>query len=334
MRFVPRACALVLARATACLACVVAVVPLAAAPLAAGQAPAPVRSAPAPLSLLLWQGDLPPGYVPDDALENADATARTAAYGGIVMSSSFVGYRRRDAAVVHYVALTRGRTEAALLLAHEREAVLRTRDAAPLTLGLAARAGDGAVLAYQARGARGGAWVMAAFSSGPYVTIVGAYAGADEQAALDLVRRFVAVAAARLQGAAARIPLHTPATKAPTRPALRVISLATTTRDRRATDAFRPHSPLYWRAVWQVTSPPHGARETLRETVWQGRKVLYSNSLADAPYNGDNEADDHLLLPGLAPGHYNVTVVVSMGRLSAYATHTFHVVAPRAKTRR
>lgn len=299
------------------------------APLASARAPLPAPPAPDPRSLLLGPGDLPRGYVSDDALENADATARTAAYSASVVSSSFAAYRRRTGAVVHYVALLRGQAGAALVLRREGAAVARTREAAALTL--AGRRGGAPWLAYQQRGTRGAAWVMAARAAGPYVTVVGAYAGEGEQTAIDLVQRLTAVVDARLLAAAARVPAQPPARGAAIRLALRVTALVTTTRDQRAAGVFRPHSTLYWRTMWRIEHPPRGARETVRETVWQGKRVLYSNNLADRPYDGDNEADDHLLLPGLAPGRYNVTVVVWIGRLSAYATRAFRVVAPPAK---
>ena len=182
---------------------------------------------------------------------------------------------------------------------------------------------------------------MAALTAGPYVAVLGAYDKAGEQAAIDALRRLVVIANTRLRLAATRVPDPQPAraSRAPTVPALEVVGLVTTTRDGRASDVFHPRSPLYWRMTWRVKRPPRGARETIRETVWQGKRVFYRNSVTDTPYGGVNEADDHLTLSALAPGHYNVTVVVTIGRLSSYATHTFHVVvllrakrmAPRVK---
>ncbi len=307
--------------------------PLVAAPAATAppSTPPPPAQGLASASLLLAPSDLPPGYISDDALENADATARTGAYGSLIVSSRFAGYRRREGAVVHYVALLHSQAGAALFLAHEAAAVGRTREAAPLTLAVAH--GAGALLAYQQRGTRGEEWVMAAWTAGPYATVMGVYAGEGEQPAIDLLQRLVAVAYARLRIAAARIPAPAPMPATPARPSLRVVTLVTTTRDKRPSDVFRPRSPLYWRALWRVEGPTRGVRETVRETVWQGKKTFYSNSLADMPYSGDNEVDDHLLLANLAPGHYNVTVVVTIGRLSAYATHTFHVSVARATTK-
>jgi hypothetical protein len=56
--------------------------------------------------------------------------------------------------------------------------------------------------------------------------------------------------------------------------------------------------------------------------------VLYRNGLTDRPFGGDNVLRDHLLLRAAAPGTYNVSVSVTIGRLSARATHTFRVIAP------
>ncbi len=294
---------------------------------------------PAPTTLLLTAGDLPPGYLADDAIENADATARTAAYSATIMSSSFGAYRQQDRAVVQYVALLRTRADADAFLTREGAAVDHTSGAARLTLMMGQQAGP--PLAYQQRGARGEEWVMAALTAGPYVAVLGAYDKAGEQAAIDLLRQLVSVAGARLRLAATQAPDPRPARAAPSPivSTLRVIGLVTATRYGRASDVFRPRSPLYWRATWRIERPPHRARETIRETVWQGKRVFYRNSVTDTPYGGVNEADDHLTLSALAPGHYNVTVVVTIGRLSSYATHTFHVVvllrakrmAPRVK---
>jgi hypothetical protein len=304
------------------LACIAAIaIPRA---MTVGAAP-PGAAAPDPSTLLLAPGDLPPGYLRDDAVENADATARTAAYGASIMSSSFAAYRRRDGAVVQHVALLRGRADAATLLAREAAAVGGTHSAARLTI--AVPPGTPTPLAYQQRGTRGELWVMALFAAGPYATVVGAYDKGDEQASIDLVRRLVPMLGARLRAAAGRTPDPTPP-RATARTTLRIVALVTTTRDKRAASTVPPRGTLYWRAVWRIGRPPRGARETVRETVWRGKAVLYSNGFADAPYEGDNEADDHLALPGLAPGRYNVTIAVTVGRLSAGATRAFRVVAP------
>jgi len=287
--------------------------------------PATFATAPTPTTVLLAPSDLPPGYIFDDALENADATARASAYRSLIVSDSFAGYRARTAAIVQYVALLHGRADAAAFMAHEGAAVDHTRGAERLTLSTDARADM--LLAYQQHGTRGEEWVLAVLAAGPYVAVVGVYDRAGEQAAIDVLQRLATILTPRLHAAALRVLTSRARTAAPLGPTLRVVLLATTTRYKRPSDHFRPHSPLYWRAVWRVERPPRGARETVRETVWQGRKVLYSNGLTDRPYEGDNEADDHLLLAGLAPGRYNVTVAVTIGRLSAYATHTFRVIA-------
>jgi len=292
----------------------------------------PVPTPPAPATLLLTAGDLPPGYLADDAIENADATARTAAYSTTVMSSSFSAYRQQDRAVVQYVALLRTRAGATAFLAREGAAVDHTSGAARVTLTTGPQAGPS--LTYQQRGTRGEEWVMAALAAGPYVTVLGAYDKGGEQAAIDTLQQLVVIANTRLRLAATRVPDPQPAkaSPAPTVPALEVFGLVTTTRYGRASDVFHPHSTLYWRAIWRVKRPPRGARETIRETVWQGKRVLYRNGVTDTPYSGVNEADDHLTLPTLAPGYYNVTIAVAIGRLSTQVTHTFHVVAtPPAK---
>jgi hypothetical protein len=297
--------------------------------LAMGTHSRPVPTPPAPSTLLLTAGDLPPGYLVDDALENAEATARTTAYSTTIMSSSFGAYRQRDRAFVQYAALLRTRTDAAAFLTQEGAAVDHTAGAARVTLTTGPRARPS--LAYQQRGARGEEWVMAALAAGPYVAILGAYDKGGEQAAIDALQQFIVIANARLRLAATRVPDPLP-TPAPTAPMLRIAGLVTTTRDGRASDVFHPRSSLYWRTIWRVARLPHQARETIRETVWQGKRMLYRNGVTDTPYNGVNEADDHLTLPALAPGHYNVTIAVTIGRLSAKVTHTFHVVAtPPAK---
>src|SRR2546421_12729110 len=120
--------------------------------LAAAWAPAGGAGAPAPASLLLAPADLPPGYVRDEALENADATARSQAYAALMVASAFLGYRAEHAAVVQYVARLRRRNDAATFLAGERDAVNHSRTVQRLTL--PATYGDPGTLAYQARGSR------------------------------------------------------------------------------------------------------------------------------------------------------------------------------------
>src|SRR5919199_3588022 len=194
--------------------------------LAAGWVPAGGAGAPDPPKLLLAPADLPPGYVRDDALENADATARSQAYAGLIVASAFMGYRAEHAAVVQYVARLRRRADAATFLAGERDAVNHSRAVQRLTL--PATYGDPGTLAYQARGSRGEEWTIVVFAEGPYVTMLGAYNVAGEQAALDEVQQLAALLAARLRAAAARAPdpTPTPVPHAQPRPGLRIITLA------------------------------------------------------------------------------------------------------------
>ena len=137
--------------------------------LVAGWVPAGGAGAPDPGALLLAPADLPPSYVRDDALENADATARSRAYADLIVASAFRGYRTEHAAVVHYVARLQRRAEAATFLAGEGAAVDRWRGAQRLTL--PAAYGDAGTLAYQARGSRGEEWTSVVFAEGPYVTM-------------------------------------------------------------------------------------------------------------------------------------------------------------------
>jgi hypothetical protein len=269
--------------------------------------------------LLLAPRDLPAGYVSDDALENADATARTRAYPDLVAQSAFAGYRGAHAALVQYVARLRSRAAVAPFLAGEGAAVDRTRGAARVTL--AARYGDRPALAYQVRGSRGEEWVVAVFADGPYVAMLGAYDAAGEQRAIDTLQRLAALADARLRAAAAHAPDPAPRPEPP----LRIVSLVTTTRQGRAAGVFRPHSPVSWRVVWRLARVSRGAREMLREWVWRGKTTLYRNSLTDRPFAGDNVLIDGLRLGGVTPGTYDVTV----GRLTARATRAFQVVPAR-----
>ena len=94
---------------------------------------------------------------------------------------------------------------------------------------------------------------------------------------------------------------------------------------------FQPHSAVYWRVVWRVGDVARSMRETLREWVWHGRSLLYSNSLTDRPFSGDNALVDHLQLSGAASGGYSITVSITIDRLSARATHSFQVAAARPK---
>src|SRR5436309_2770772 len=165
---------------------IVIVILLVAGWMPAGSAGTPAPAALlalAPAALLLAPADLPPGYVRDDALEKADATARSQAYADLIVASAFMGYRTEHAAVVQYVARLQRRADATTFLAGERAAVDRSRDTQRLTL--PASYGDAGTLAYQARGSRGEEWTIVVFAEGAYVTMLGAYDAAGEQAALN-----------------------------------------------------------------------------------------------------------------------------------------------------
>jgi hypothetical protein len=299
--------------------------------LAAGWVPARGAGAPDPTALLLAPADLPPGTVRDDALENADATARSQAYADLIVASAFRGYRTEHAAVVQYVARLRRRADATTFLAGERAAVNRSRDTPRLTL--PASYGDAGTLAYQARGSRGKAWTLLVFAEGAYVTMLGAYDAAGEQAALDELQHLAALLDARLRAAAALVPdpTPTPAPRAKPQPGLRILTLATSTQSGHPSSVFQPHSVVYWRVVWRVGDVTRSAHETLREWVWHGRSLLYSNGLTDRPFSGDNALVDHLQLGGAAAGRYSITVSITIGRLSARATRSFQVAAARPK---
>jgi hypothetical protein len=299
--------------------------------LAAGWVPAGGAGAPDPAVLLLAPADLPPDYVRDDALENADATARSQAYADLIVASAFRGYRTEHAAIVQYVARLQRRAEAATFLAGEGAAVARRRDAQRLTL--PAAYGDAGTLAYQARGSRGEEWTIVVFAEGPYVTMLGAYDAAGEQAALDQLQHLAAVLDARLRAAAALAPdpTPTPAPRVRLLPALCILTLTTSTQQGHPSSVFQPHGAVYWRVVWRVGGVARSMRETLREWVWHGRSLLYSNGLIDRPFGGDNALVDHLQLGGAAAGGYSITVSITIGRLSARATRSFQVAAARPK---
>jgi hypothetical protein len=108
-------------------------------------------------------------------------------------------------------------------------------------------------------------------------------------------------------------------------------SLQTRTRQGRPTDLFRPRSAVYWRAVWRVGALPRGARETLRDWVRRGKTLLYSNSVTDRPFGGDNAVVDHLQLHSAVLGRYSVTVAVTIGQRTVRATHDFWVAAAPAQ---
>jgi len=299
--------------------------------LAAGSVPAGGAGAPDPTALLLAPADLPPGYVRDDALENVDASARSQAYADLIVASAFRGYRTEHTAVVQYVARLQRRADATTFLAGEGAAVAHSRDLQRLTL--PAAYGDARTLAYQARGSRGEEWTIVVFAGGSYVTMLGAYDAAGEQAALNQLQHLAALLDARLRGAAALAPdpTPTPAPREKPQPGLRILTLATSTRSGHPSSVFQPHNAVYWRVVWRVGDVARSMRETLREWVWHGRSLLYSNGLTDRPFSGDNALVDHLQLGTAAAGGYSITVSVTIGRLSARATRSFQVVAARPK---
>ena len=295
--------------------------------LAAGWVPAGGAEAPDPAKLLLAPADLPPGYVRDDALENADATARSRAYADLIVASAFRGYRTEHAAVVQYVARLQRRADAMTFLAGERAAVDRSRDTQRLTL--PASYGDAGTLAYQARGSRGKEWTLVVFAEGAYVTMLGVYDAAGEQAALNQLQHLATRLDARLRAAAALAPDPTPTPAPRAKPGLRILTLATSTQSGHPSSVFQPRSAVYWRVVWRVGDVARSARETLREWVWHSRTLLYSNGLTDRPFSGDNALVDHLQLGGAAAGRYSLTVSITIGRLSAHATRSFQVAVAR-----
>jgi len=288
---------------------------------------------PIPATLLLTPADLPPGYVSDDALENADATARNAADAPLVAASAFAGYRGARQAVVEYVALLHRRQDLPAFVAAETAAVAHSHDAARITL--SRTYGDAAMLAYQEHGSHGEKWAVVVFGDGPYAGMVGAYDAAGEQASITLLQEMAVAADRRLRAAALQAPptTSTPPTRPSRRtttgsPAPRIVSLVTITARGRPSDMFRPHSTVYWRALWRIGAVGLNARETLTDTVAArgNATVLYRNGIQDRPFAGDNTAADRLRLNGAAPGSYTVTFTVTIGHATVRATHTFRVV--------
>ncbi len=287
---------------------------------------------PTPATLLLTPADVPPGYVSDDALENADATARNDGDAPLVAASAFAGYRGARQAVVDYVALLHRRQDLPAFVAAETAAVAHSHDAARITL--SRTYGDAAMLAYQEHGSRGEEWAVVVFGDGPYASVVGAYDAAGEQASITLLQGMAVLADRRLRAA----PLPAPSTPAaPTRPsrgtttaspAPRIVSLVTTTGRGRPSDVFRPHGAVYWRALWHIGAVGPNAREMLADTVTArgSATVLYRNGIRDQPFAGDNTATDHLRLNSAAPGSYTVTFTITIGHTTARATHAFRVV--------
>ncbi len=288
---------------------------------------------PLPATLLLLPADLPPSYVSDDALENADATARNDGDAPLVAASAFAGYRGARQAVVDYVALLHRRQDRPAFVAAEAAAVAHSRDAARITLN--GTYGDAAMLAYQERGSHGEEWAVIVFGDGPYASVVGAYDAAGAQASITLLQEMAGIADRRLRAAALQAPPATPTP--PTRPSRRattaapsprIVSLVTTTGRGRPSDVFRPRGVVYWRVLWRLGPVGPNARETLAETVTArgSATALYRNGIGDRPFAGDNTASDHLRLNGAAPGSYTVTFTVTIGHATARATHTFRVV--------
>jgi len=310
------------------IACILALTAAPVLPLLSRSTAAAIDApAPAPRSLLLLPADLPAGYVADAALENADATARTAAYAPIVAAEAFTGYRTRTTAIAHDVALLRTRADVALYLAHEAATLDQAHNAARLTL--AGRYGDSGTLAYQERGTRGQDWVMATFADGRYVTTVGVYDAAGEEPAIERTQGFAAAVDRRLRpaGRLATDPSHgVGATGAG--PLVRLLTLATMNRSGRPGDMFRPRGVVYWRALWRVGRVRAGVRETVRVRVWQGNRTLYVNSLTDLPFAGDNAVGSQLRL-GASPGPYRIAVTITIDRHTVVATHTFYVTPAR-----
>lgn len=297
--------------------------------LARGHSHAAAVTVTDPAMLLVVPADLPAGYIGDDMLENADATARGRAYDALIAASAFAGYRTARAAVVQYAARLRGRPDVPAFLAGEAAAVDRTRNAARLTL--PDTYGDAGDVAYQARGARGEEWTVIIFADGPYVTMLGAYAAAGEQAAVDTLRQLAALVERRLRAAAAAnapTPTATPTALPIHASALQITALFTTTGRGHPTGRFKPHSTVYWHAVWRVAYVAASAREVLREWVRKDSSALYSNGLTDRVFPGDNVLDDHLQLAGAVPGTYTITLSIAVGKLRARAACSFQVVAP------
>lgn len=283
-----------------------------------------VRASTAPAALILTPADLPGGFVRDDSLENADATARTAAYATLMLSDVFVGYRNSSAAAVQFTALLRKRADAATYLDGESAAVDRDKSALRITLPV--RLGDHGAITYQAHGLHGTPWVLAIFSEGPYITTLGAYDERGEQEAIDLLARVAATVDTRMKQAARTAP-DPPPTHSPVaaHPAVRIMSLRTTTLSGRATDRFKPHSTVYWHLAWTITGVANSAPETVRETLSGGSKVLLANTLNDRGYAGANVLADHMQLDNAPAGSYTLSVTVSLAGRTATATHIFRV---------
>lgn len=276
-------------------------------------------AAPAPATLLLTPADLPPGYVRDDALENADATTRSRAYSAIIASSAFIGYRTARAATVHYVARLRRRADAATFLSGEDTAAARSHGVDPLTL--PSSFGRGRNVVFQARGTHGQEWVELIFADGPYVTVLATYDASGEQTAIDTLQRLGRLVDARLRAAATRAPDVPPA------PALRVVTLRTTTASGGTRDRFTPGSTIYFQLTWWFDHPPAGRRETVRVQLSHGHTLLYRNALTDRAFAGANTLADHIGLHGVAAGPYVLAVSITLGHLSAQATHRLIVSA-------
>jgi hypothetical protein len=283
-----------------------------------------VRASTTPAALVLTPSDLPVGYMRDDSLENADATARTTAYATLMLSDAFVAYRNSSAAVVQYVARLRSRADAVAYLNGESAAV--DRDTSAIRITLPVHLGDHGSITYQAHGSHGTPWVLAIFSEGPYVTTLGSYSETGEQEAIDQLVKLAAVVDGRMRQAARTAPEPAPTrTPAAAHPAVRITSLRTTTLSGRAVDRFKPHSTVYWRLAWTIAGVANSAPETVRETLAQGSKVLLANALNDRGYAGANTLTDHMQLDNAPAGSYTLSVTIGLAGRTATATHTFHV---------
>ncbi len=278
------------------------------------------NAAPLPSALLLAASDLPVGSTEDDALANPGATALASAYAPIVAASAFSGFRAPGGAVVQTALVLRSPHDALALIAAETTAVGRTTGAALLTLDR--RYGDDAPLAYTIRGTRRDHWAMTVVGVGADAVVLGVEGpGPLRQQTLTTLEHLAALVEARLRALGAR-PSRPPAL------GLRVLTLATTSRDGWRSNAFHPRDIVYWHMAWQITTPAPATREQVYDAVALDGKTIYSNKLDDAAFVGENSADDHVTLPLGYTGRCVVSFYIRVGRASARAVHAFRVVLP------